>query len=220
MKTGDSRRRNSGQGSKRDRALSHPLAHTCVAGQPTRLRSNSVAYTPRQMGSSGIYFNNREVPIPLPMPLGAIPEMRKRRRVEPPSLQRKAMLPAPALFNAFEQSQLQRCVSPVVVPVKCYGINHNLRASPKPANIECTVAPAAAPGVVPTAAPAAGEDVGCREAAMALSSLCCPSTTKQTQPLAPSATMLQSYNHATPRTPNFAPAPPSLQSRKPFKPLD
>lgn len=177
----------------------------------------------QQICGSGVYIDNREVPTTsLPSPLTVTPAAaRKRRRVEPPLLVKKAMLPAPALFNAFGNREMQRCVSPAsVVPMACHAINHNCQAQGSSVYTPATSSALNTFNYTVSASPAmsSGEDVGCREAALALTSLWCPQTTPaSTQPLTPSVSTIQSYNHASSAS---AQDPPCLRWRKPVKPLD
>lgn len=213
--------------------LIHPLA-PLAPGQPigTIATGSHVAIQVSPQPGSGIYYDNTEVPMAFNTMIhhddntNTNTNMRKRSRVvEPALLQGKAMLPAPALFNAFEQLPKKRCVSPVIVEsVKCLGVNHNNNGIQRSVgsaintntlhniNYNLSVAP-----LLPDIAREEQEDVGgCREAALALSSLCCPRQPR-TQPLAPSISTIQSYNHATISTLS---APPTLRWTKPAKPLD
>ena len=226
------------------KALTHPLARqprpvavTVSSAGPIQLNSRNYYHDTdsnghkKQICGSGVYIDNREVPITsLPPPFTVTPAPRKRRRVEPLLLVNKAMLPAPALFNAFGNREMQRCVSPAsVVPMTCHAINHNCEAQGSTLynpgtrstlnTVEYTLSASPAPAPDAPPAIASSEEAGFREAALALTSLWCPqtTTTENIQPLTPSVSTIQSYNHVSSTT---VQDPPCLRWGKPAKPLD
>ena len=195
----------------------------------------------QQACGSGIYFDNQEVPMTtaLPPPFTVTPaNTRKRRRVETPLLIEKAMLPAPALFNAFGKCKTQRCVSPdSLVHMACRAINHNVQVQDRPEALHAPVAAVSRNYLalssinydddINSSVPALPDpthsegDAGCKEAALALTSLLCPPSTMPTTSTTEKPHTL-TYSLSTNATASASASDDHscFRWKKPVKPLD
>lgn len=77
-------------------------------------------FDPPTSTGSGIYFENREVPLPSNCP--------KKRRRPTPLVDGKAMRPPPALYHESHLTK-KRCISPITCALTCQGIDHQATKS-------------------------------------------------------------------------------------------